>query len=63
MSHECLTNVITLEGTNNMEIEYYPLYSIVRNMPMYSPVVVTANDIDNWKPAKDDNQSLGANRI
>jgi len=63
MSHEHLTNVITLEGTNNMEIEYYPLYSIVRNMPMYSPVVVTANDIDNWKPAKDDNQSLGANRI
>jgi len=62
LSHERLTNVVTLEGTNNMENEYYPLYSIVRNTPMYSPVVVTANDIDLWKPAKDDNQSLAGNR-
>ena len=59
MSHECLANVITLEGTNNMKIEYYPLYSIVRNMPMYSPVLVTANDIDNWKVTQDWKRNCG----
>jgi len=51
VSHEHLTNVVTLEGINNMEIAYCPLYSIIRSIAMYSPVVVTANGIDLWKPA------------
>jgi len=55
MSHECLTkNVVTLEGIHNMETEYYPLYFIVRNVPTYFPVVLSAKNIDCWKPANDD---------
>jgi len=61
-SHERLNNVVTVEGTNNMEEEYISLYSIVRNTPLYSPIFVTADDIDTWKPAKDKNQSYITHR-